>query len=101
MRALVRLTTPAPADKLTPFPLFHRAPPEDGHNGVALMTGHESVKSLLVLRKLTRSIADVLRTQLMDNLATLTPLLQQQGIFGEYIQGPQKEPSPRADQAFK
>ena len=65
------------------------------------MTGHESVKSLLVLRKLTRSIADVLRAQLMDHLATLTPLLQPQGIFGEYIQGSHREPSPKADQAFK
>jgi hypothetical protein len=65
------------------------------------MTGHESVKSLLVLRKLTRSIADVLRAQLMEHLATLTPLLQPQGVFGEYIQGTQREPSPRADQAFK
>src|SRR5262245_47593102 len=65
------------------------------------MTGHESVKSLLVLRKLTRSIDNVLSAQLMDHLATLTPLLQPQGVFGEYIQGTQREPSPKADLAFK
>jgi hypothetical protein len=65
------------------------------------MTGHESVKSLLVLRKLTRAIADVARAQVTEYLATLTPLLQPQAVFGEYIQGAQREPSPKADLAFK
>src|SRR5262245_37503434 len=65
------------------------------------MTGHESVKSLLVLRRLTRAIADVLRAQLMEHLATLTPLLQPQGVCGEYLQGGRKAPSPKADLAFK
>jgi hypothetical protein len=65
------------------------------------MTGRDSVKSLLVLRKLTRAIADAVRAQLMEHLATLTPLLQPQGVFGEYIQAAPKEPSHKADQAFK
>ena len=65
------------------------------------MTGRDSVKSLLVLRKLTRAIADAARTQLTEYLTTLTPLLQPQSVFGEYIQGAQKEPSHKADQAFK
>jgi hypothetical protein len=65
------------------------------------MTGRESVKSLLVLRKLTRAIADVVRAQLMEHLVTVTPLLQPQGVFGEYIQGTQREPSPKADLALK
>jgi hypothetical protein len=67
----------------------------------SLMTGRDSVKSLLVLRKLTRAIADVVRTQLTEYLTTLTPLLQPQGVFGDYIQGAQKAPSLKADQAFK
>jgi len=67
----------------------------------SLMTGRDSVKSLLVLRKLTRAIADAARAQLTEYLTTLTPLLQPQGVLGEYIQGAQKEPSHKADQAFK
>jgi hypothetical protein len=65
------------------------------------MTGHESVKSLLVLRKLTRAIADVARAQVTEYLVTLTPLLQPQTVFGEYIQGAHREPNPKADLAFK
>jgi hypothetical protein len=65
------------------------------------MSGLDSVKSLLVLRKLTRAIADTARTQLMEYLTTVTPLLQPQGILGDYIQGAQKETSLKADQAFK
>jgi hypothetical protein len=37
----------------------------------------------------------------VEHLATLTPLLQPQGVFGEYIQAPQKEPGHRAELAFK
>jgi hypothetical protein len=65
------------------------------------MSGLDSVKSLLVLRKLTRAIADTARTQLTEYLTTVTPLLQPQGILGDYIQGAQKETSLKADQAFK
>jgi hypothetical protein len=65
------------------------------------MTGRDSVKSLLVLRKLTRAIADAARGQLADYLTTLTPMLQPQSVFGEYIQGVQREPTLKADQAFK
>jgi hypothetical protein len=65
------------------------------------MTGRDSVKSLLVLRKLTRAIADAARAQIGEYLTTLTPLLQPQGVFGEYIQGAQKESSHKADQAYK
>ena len=65
------------------------------------MTGRDSVKSLLVLRKLTRAVADAVRTQLTDYLSTLTPLLQPQVVFGDYIQGTQREPALKAEQAFK
>jgi hypothetical protein len=65
------------------------------------MTGRDSVSSLRVLRKLTRAIADTAKAQLTEYLATLTPLLQPQIVFGEYIQGAPKEPSAKADQAFK
>ena len=65
------------------------------------MSGLDSVKSLLVLRKLTRAIADAARGQLTEYLTTVTPLLQPQGILGDYIQGAQKETSLKAEQAFK
>lgn len=65
------------------------------------MTGRDSVNSLLVLRKLTRAIADVVRGQLIEHLTTLTPLLQPQSVFGEYIQAPQRDLTLKADQAFK
>ena len=65
------------------------------------MTGRDNVKSLLVLRKLTRAIADAVRAQLSEHLTTLTPLLQPQGVFGEYIQAPQRDTTLKAEQAFK
>jgi hypothetical protein len=65
------------------------------------MSGLDSVKSLLVLRKLTRAIADAARGQLTEYLTTVTPLLQPQGVLGDYIQGAQKETSLKADQSFK
>jgi hypothetical protein len=65
------------------------------------MSGPDSVKSLLVLRKLTRALADAARAQLTEYLTTLTPLLQPQGILGDYVQGAQKELSLKSEQAFK
>ena len=40
------------------------------------MDGRDSTQSLLVLRKLTRAIADVVRVQMTEYLATLAPLLR-------------------------
>jgi hypothetical protein len=65
------------------------------------MDGRDNVKSLLALRKLTRAIADAARSQLTEYLTTLTPLLQPQGVLGDYVQGAQKEPVLKAEQAFK
>jgi hypothetical protein len=65
------------------------------------MDGRDSIDSLLVLRKLTRAISDVLRGQVVEYLATLTPLLRARAVLGEYIQGAPKEPVRKADKAFK
>jgi hypothetical protein len=65
------------------------------------MDGRDSVKSLLVLRKLTRAIADVARSQLTEHLTTLTPLLQPHGVLGDYVQGAHKDPVLKSEQAFK
>ena|SRR5688500_8205439 len=65
------------------------------------MPGRDSIQSLLVLRKLTRAIADAVRAQLTEHLATLAPLLRPQLVFGEYIQSGHKETSRKADEALK
>ena len=65
------------------------------------MTGRDSITSLLVRRKLTRAIADAVRGQITAYLATLTPLLRPETVFGDYVQGVQKEPAHKADVVFK
>jgi len=63
--------------------------------------GLDSVQSLLVLRKLTRAVGDAIRTQMMEYLGTLAPLLRPKAVLGDYIQGGVKEPARKADKAFK
>jgi hypothetical protein len=65
------------------------------------MNGRDSIQSLLVLRKLTRAITDVVRAQLVEYLATLTPLFRPTTVFGDYIQGGQKEMTRKAEKAYK
>ena len=65
------------------------------------MDSLDSVKSLLALRKLTRAIAEAARTQLTEYLTTLTPLVQPQSVLGDYVQGTQRDPTLKAEQAFK
>lgn len=65
------------------------------------MPERDSIQSLLVLRKLTRAIADVVRTQLTEHLATLAPLFRPQAVLGDYVVGGHKESTRRAEQALK
>ena len=65
------------------------------------MDGRDSIQSLLVLRKLTRAIADTARTQMLEYLAVLAPLLRPRTVLGDYVHGSTKEGAPRADKAFK
>jgi hypothetical protein len=65
------------------------------------MNGRDSIQSLLILRKLTRAITDVVRAQMAEHLATLTPMLRPAAVLGEYVQGGQKESSRKADKAFR
>ena len=51
------------------------------------MKGRDSIQSLLVLRKLTRAITDVVRVQMTEYLRTLTPLMRPKALLGEYVQG--------------
>jgi len=57
--------------------------------------------SLLVLRKLTRSISAALRAQLVEHVTTLTPILRPEIAFGKHIQGGQRDWIVKSDQALK
>jgi hypothetical protein len=65
------------------------------------MDGRDSTQSLLVLRKLTRAIADSVRAQMTEYLATLAPLLRPKMVLGDYIEDGSKESTRRSDKAFK
>ncbi|MCI0419372.1 MAG: hypothetical protein L0387_34310 [Acidobacteria bacterium] len=60
-----------------------------------------STQKLLQLRKLTRAVADLLRGQLKEYLATLSPLLRPRTILGDYVQSSLKENVRGAEKAFK
>lgn len=64
------------------------------------MNGRDGVQSLLVLRKLTRAVTDVVRVQMTEYLKVLTPLLRPKAVLGDYVLGGPKEPSRKSDKAF-
>jgi len=49
------------------------------------------ISRLLVLRKLTRAVAESLGGELRGHLATLAPLLHPRNVFGEYVRGAAKQ----------
>jgi len=61
----------------------------------------DSTQSLLARRKLTRAIAEASRTQLVEYLTTLTPLLQPEAVLGEHVQGGRREASRKPADALK
>jgi hypothetical protein len=65
------------------------------------MDGRDSTQSLLVLRKLTRAIADVVRVQMTEYLATLAPLLRPKMVLGDHVEDGTKESGRRSDKAYK
>lgn len=65
------------------------------------MSERDNVQSLLTLRKLTRAIADAVRSQISEYLTTLAPLFRPQTVLGDHIVGGIKESTRRADQALK
>jgi len=60
-----------------------------------------STQRLIVLRRATRAIADLLHGQLKDYLSALSPLFRPTVILGEYVQGGTKEMSAAAIKAFQ
>jgi hypothetical protein len=66
------------------------------------MPERDTIHSLLTRRKLTRAIADLVKAEVKDHLATLTPLFQPQLVFGDHVEGGMRgSPTRRADQAIK
>ncbi len=65
------------------------------------MTEVYNVERMLTLRKLTRAIAELLRTEMKEHLVTLSPLLRPRSVFGEYIEHGTKESVHGSDKAFK
>jgi hypothetical protein len=59
------------------------------------------MQSLLTLRKLTRSLGELVRSQLHDYLTTLTPLMVPEAVLGEHVQGGRRWPNSRPDHALK
>jgi hypothetical protein len=60
-----------------------------------------TTQRLLALRKITRAIADLLRNQLREHLATVTPLLRPANVLGEYVQGHTRGSVKGAEKAFR
>jgi hypothetical protein len=65
------------------------------------MAETDRTQKLLELRKITRHVADLLRGDLKQLLATLMPMLQPRTLLGHYVQGASKEPARGGDRVFK
>ena len=61
----------------------------------------DEIQTLLTLRKVTRALAEHLRGQMTEYLATLTPLLRPKAVLGDYVHGGASDGAKRADKAFK
>jgi hypothetical protein len=66
----------------------------------SMMEDQYSTQKLLLLRKLTRAIADQLRNQLKEYLGALGPLFRPRLFLGPYVQGGTKEPAKAPERAF-
>lgn len=65
------------------------------------MDRQQETRRLLALRKITRSVAEELRGQLGNHLATLAPLLRPRVVFGDHVAGPGREFVGGAEKSFK
>jgi hypothetical protein len=65
------------------------------------MTESYSTQHLLALRKSTRAVADLLRSQMKDYLSTLAPLFRPRNVLGNYAEGTSYEVSATGEKAFK
>jgi hypothetical protein len=56
---------------------------------------------LLALRKLTRAMADLLRSQMKEFLSTLAPLFHPKGVLSTYVEGSAFDVGRTGEKAFK
>ena len=59
------------------------------------------LQKLRSLRKLTRAIAESLRTELKEHLSTVTLLLRPRTILGDFVEGSTKSEVKGSDAAFR
>jgi hypothetical protein len=60
-----------------------------------------TTQDLLLLRRVTRAMADLLRGLIREYLATLSPLLRPTRVLGEYVQGSTHGAVKGAEKAFR
>lgn len=64
------------------------------------MTQPLDISRLLVLRKITRAMSELLGQELKSHLATLAPLVQPRGVFGQHLRGGEKQALKGDTEAF-
>jgi hypothetical protein len=62
---------------------------------------HYSTQRMLVLRRLTRAISELLHGQLREYLSALAPLLRPRSILGDYVQGGTREGLKGSEKALQ
>jgi hypothetical protein len=62
---------------------------------------HYSTQRMLVLRRLTRAISDLLHGQLREYLSALAPLLRPRSVLGDYVQGGTREGLKGSEKALQ
>ncbi|MEQ1907744.1 MAG: hypothetical protein ABMA15_02930 [Vicinamibacterales bacterium] len=65
------------------------------------MTQPFTIERVQALRRLTRTVSDLLGEQLTEYLTTLSPLFRPRRVLGEHVRGAEKEPMKGADRAFR
>ena len=65
------------------------------------MTESQTTQKLLELRRVTRSVAEMIRGELTQYLGTLMPLMRPRTLLGHYVQGASKDAVRGSDRVFK
>jgi hypothetical protein len=66
-----------------------------------MLDEHYSTQRMLVLRRLTRAISELLHGQLRECLSALAPLLRPRSVLGEYVQGGTREGLKGSEKALQ
>lgn len=66
-----------------------------------VMDENFNIQKLLLLRKITRAVSDLLRAQMREHLTTLAPLVRPKTVLGDYIQSSSKDATRGGEKAFR